>query len=184
MFERFIKNKMCVDIMMWLLNHSVGDYDAAIIAFDIEAEDIGLFTTALYILDELGIVDTNASLEDGETLRVIFNEESLIVQSFRTLQEVFDNEAYRNSNACGALSDFIKVYDNTVLNQNILKDMISELSDESIDNFIETFRNYETMEFDSNPIIAEKQRELQAEAKRLDEAGELDNFIEFLNQNR
>ena len=183
MFERFIKNKMCVDTMMWLLNHSVGDYDAAIIAHDIEAQDLGLFTTALYILDELNVISTNSSVEDGENLRVVFNEDSLIVQSFRTLQETFDNEAYRNSNVCGALSDFVTVYDNQISEASVI-DMIHDMPSEFVDLFIDMFKNYETIEFDSNPLIAERQRAIQNEARRLDELGQLDNFIEFVNTNR
>lgn len=183
MFERFIKNKMCVDIMMWLLNHSTGDYDAAIIAHDIKAQDLSLFTTGLYILDELDIINTNNDIDDGENLRVIFNEDSLIVQCFRTLQETFDSEAYRNSNACGALSDFVTVYDNQITEESIIE-MIKEMPDEFVDLFIDMFKNYESIEFDSNPLIAERQKAVQAEARRLDELGELDNFLEFVKVNR
>jgi len=182
MFERFIKNKMCVDTIMWLLNHSTGDYDAAIIAADIGVQDITKFTTVLFILNELDIIDTNQDTNEYN-LRVIFNEESVIVQSFRTLMECFDNEAYRNSNVCGALSDYVNV-DNDLDPELEFIDMLNSLSDEYVDSFLDMFQHYDEIELDKNPILAERQKMIKEEAKRLDDAGQLEAFIEFCNQNR
>lgn len=184
MFERFIKNKTCVDTIMWLLNHSTGDYDAAIIAADIGVEDIGRFTTVLFILDELDIINTNQDTNEYN-LRVIFNEESVIVQSFRTLIECFDNEAYRNSNVCGALSDYINIDSGIDINSEVeFIELLKSMPVEYVDTFLDMFEHYDEIEFDNNPVLAERQKIIKEEAKRLDDAGQLESFIEFCNQNR
>lgn len=183
MFERFIKNKMCVDIMMWLLNHSTGDYSAAIIAHDIQVHDIPLFTTAIYVLDQLDIVNIDDNPEETE-LRIIFNEDSVIVQSFRTLKDCFDNEAYRSSNACAVLTDFVTAYDNNIMNTNILIDELNSISDEYMEEVLNVVKNYDNFELSEDPEIAEKQKVIIQEARKLDEAGQLENFIDFINMNR
>lgn len=183
MFERFIKNKMCVDIMMWLLNHSTGDYDAAIIAYDIQAFDVSVFSTAIYVLDQLGILDVDNNIEETN-LRVIFNEDSVIVQSFRTLKECFDNEAYRNSNACSVLTDFCDSYDNYVNNEETLLSQVNSLSDEYIDTLLDMMENYKDVELSDDPEIAKKEMAVLEEARKLDDAGQLYNFINFINENR
>lgn len=182
MFERFIKNDMLVSIMMWLLNHSTGDYDAGIIAYDIGATDIPVFTTAIYILNQLDILSVDENPEETN-LRIIFNEDSVIVQSFRTLKEVFDDEAYRNSNVSSVLPDFTSTYNN-IEDENSLIAQIRELSDEYIDSFLDSMKNYKSLELSDDPVLAERQRNIIEEAKRLDEQGQLDNFINFVNTNR
>lgn len=182
MFERFIKNKICVDIMMWLLNHSTGDYSAAIIAHDIGVYDIPMFTTAIYVLDQLDIVDIDNNPEETE-LRLLFNDDSVIVQSFKTLRECFDNEAYRNSNACSVLVDFVTAYNNTFEEDNIIN-QLNSISDEYINEVLNVVENYDNFEPSDDPDIAERQKSIVEEARRLDEAGQLENFIDFINMNR
>lgn len=181
MFERFIKNKLCVDIMMWLLNHSVGDYDAAIIAHDVQAIDLAEFTTALYVLDQLEIIDIDNN--DPTCLRVLFNEDSVIVQSFRTLRDCFDNEAYRNSSVCGVLADFNL---NFVGEGGFSTPQFTYFNgdDDFIDLFIDTIENYKDIEISDDPEIAEKQQMIIEQARELDEAGELEQFINFVKLNR
>lgn len=183
MFERFIKNKMCVDIMMWLLNHSTGDYDAAIIAHDIGAYDIAMFTTAIYILDQLDIVNIDDNPNEVN-LRIIFNEDSIIVQSFRTLKDCFDNEAYRNSNACSVLSDFVSSYDNYEQTESSLINQIQSFSNEYLDEILNIMKNYKDFELPDDPLLAERQKAIIEEARELDKVGQLENFIEFVNMNR
>ena len=43
MFDKFMNDNNCMKILLWLINHSTGDYDAAIIAYDCQIMDITLF---------------------------------------------------------------------------------------------------------------------------------------------
>ena len=165
-------------ILFWLLNHSTGDYDAAIIAYDCKIEDIALFTSYIYIMNELGIVIVD---EDSENLRVIFNEDSLIVQSFKNLRDCFENEAYRNSNVCAA---FVMLDSGTFESQRSqMVNLFETLTEEERLDFYNLITNYENFELSDDPEEAIKQKALIQQLKELDESGQLNQFIEYVKRN-
>ena len=177
MFKKFLDSDVCRKIFFWLLDHSTGDYDAAIIAYDCKINDITTFTSYLYIFDELDIINVD---ENSETLRIIFNEDSLIVQSFKNLRETFDNEAYRNSKVCGAFVS-LDIAGNS-FEQQLLNDFNS-LSDEEKEMFWEMINNPEDFQVSEDPELAEAQNNLIQQIKQLEENGTLESFKIYLKRN-
>lgn len=178
MFEKFINNEICRKILFWLMNHNTGDYEAAIIAFDCQIYNIPLFTTYIYIFDELGIVSID---ESSETLRIIFNEDSLIVQSFKTLRDSFDSEAYRNSNVCAA---FVSIDSGTFdVPGSKLASYFEDLSEEEKKDFYTLITNYKDFEISDDPERSVVQKSLISQLEELDENGLLDTFIEYVKRN-
>lgn len=178
MFQQFINNEICMKIMFWFLNHSTGDYDAAIIAYDCGIENIPMFTSIIYVMNELGILTVD---ESSETLRVIFNEDSLIVQSFKNLKECFENEAYRNSNVCGA---FIAINSGQYeLQREHMKNLFETLTEEERLDFYNLITDYKNFELSEDPEKAAVERSLIKQLEELDERGELESYVEYVKRN-
>lgn len=178
MFQKFLQNDICMDILFWLINHSTGDYDAAIIAYDCNITDIPLFTSIIYIMNELGIVNVD---ESSDALRIIFNEDSLIVQSFKNFKESFENEAYRNSNVCGA---FITIDSGEfALQREEMNNLFDQLSEEERFLFYNMLNDYENYELSDDPDQAKVEKTLLNQLKDLDEKGQLDKFREYVKRN-
>lgn len=178
MFEKFLNNDICRDIFFWLINHSTGDYDAAIIAYDLNILDIHTFTAYIYIFNELGILSVD---ESSETLRVIFNEDSLIVKSFKTLQETFDNEAYRNSSVCAAFVSIESGFLNSA--ESNIMDTVQSLTDKEREDFFRMVEDPYNFELSEDPDVAMVQEALLARIKELEEDGELENLVDYMKRN-
>ena len=133
----------------------------------------------IYIFNELGILTVDES--SGDNLRVIFNEDSLIVQSFQNFKRCFEDEAYRNSNVCGAFvaldSGVLKDQENTMIN------MFDELTAEERLDFYNLIEDYENFELSDDPVLSMAQKSLIAQLKDLDEAGKLDKFRDYVKRN-
>ena len=91
MFEKFMKNENCVKILMWILNHSPSDYEAAIISYDSEVFSPEEFITVTIILNELGIVTVDETQSDS--LRILINDDSdkIEVTSIEQVRELVKN---------------------------------------------------------------------------------------------
>ena len=165
MFERFIKNENCMKILFWLINHSVADYEASLIAFDCGIHEVGVFMTTAVILQELKIIVIDDS---ADTLRIMLNEDCEFVKKFVEMKELFDEEAYSSSEVSAAfvaLGEFSQSTSSSITNMignRLIDAMLSEIDE------YKTNDNKENLD------------ERLLKYKQLDEEDDLDGFEEFL----
>lgn len=181
MFQELMSDEFFRTILFWLMNHSVGDYDAAIIAYDCGILDVPRFTAYLVLLNELGIIEVDEGVSGEESLRIIFNEDSLLIQSLKNTKNAFEEEFYRNSNACAAyVSLKSDIFENSIIDMN---SFIDTLAEGDIDKFINVIQNYKNMEISDDPFIKMAQEELINKLSQIDEMGRLDELVEMLQGN-
>ena len=167
MFEKFFKDENCMKILCWILSHSPGDYDAAIISYDSGVVSPQDFITVIVILNELGIVIVDESQE--ENLRIIINDDSPLYQKLKSLRDEFDEKIYASSDACAAILALDTF--------SMAKDMFSsENLREAADTMLSEVETYENLSDDE--AIPDK----FIRYKVLDDEGNLDEFKDFLKK--
>lgn len=167
MFTKLMENSLCMKVIAWLLNHSINDYEAALVAYDCGITEIDEFMAIVVILNETGMV---AVEENSETLRIVVNDNSPIFKKFKELQTIFDEEAYRSSDVSAAfvgLSEMerAKSFKNNSLVQEGANNLLHQ---------VEVFKEDESQ--------VDLPSEIVDQLKNLKELGQLDEFEEFLQK--
>ena len=163
-----MKNENCVKILMWILNHSPSDYEAAIISYDSEVFSPEEFITVTIILNELGIVTVDETQSDS--LRILINDDSELYQKFMELKNMFDERVYKSSDACAAFCSLDKF--NTDVSALFSKENLKETAG----TMLSELEEYKALSSDDE--IPDEYLRYQV----IDKDGQLEEFEEFLRR--
>ena len=169
MFEKFITNPDCMKVVAWLLNHSEGEYAAAILGVECEIADMTTFMAIISILEGVHIIKINDFSED---LTISLDKEQSITQLLMHFREDFNDQAFRSDQVSPALSYLTSDAVRKIVDGQIFEEIGSE-------KVIDLFKNYEELDLDDS-----LNREVYNICTKLKENDEYEDFIEKLENHK
>ena len=170
MFKRLCANENLMTLLDWMLEHSMGEYTASNIQMFTKIYDTEEFVKLLHLLYTLGICNVTVD-NDVEELFVEVNQDSELTQAFKTIKDGIDIKSFENPEVALVLDRIDEAWDSVIA--NIMSD-----PEININDLINECKNYKDIDIDSE--TDESKIEFYNRMKELDDEGDLENLIAFL----
>ena len=169
MFGKFLKNKECMSVLTWLLNHPDGEYSGAIVAIECEMPNVNTFMAVLTILEAAKFISVN---EFDEELNIKLNKDESITQLLSHLKDDFNDIAFHSDQISPALAYLTSSGIQSIINSKMLGNI--NLEEEEI---LKMFKDYKNLDLDDDV-----QKEIYDICCKLEETGEYEEFIKNLEE--
>lgn len=170
MFKRLCANEDLMTLLDWMLEHSMGEYTASNIQMFTKIYDTNEFVKLLHLLYTLGICEVTVD-NDVEELFVEVNQDSELTQAFKTIKDTIELKAFEKPEVGLVLDKIDEEMD------SIIARIISD-PDINIQDLIDECKNYKDIDIETE--TDESKIEFYHRLKELDDEGDLDNLISFL----